>query len=372
MSEEELEEEVREDQKKEFPCSGCGSKLVFQPGTTDLGCGYCGYSNPIPQSEADIEELDFRAHLESLAAEEPTDESADVACSSCGAITTKPANLTAFHCPFCASPMVTEEVARRLIRPKSLLPFKVTFHEAKGSFKKWLAGHWFAPTKLKTYADTGELKGLYVPYWTYDSDTESFYRGQRGDDYWETNRVSFTDAQGRAQTRNQRTRKTRWRSVSGTVWVQFDDLLVAASKSLPLAHLNELTPWDLSELVPYSPDYLSGFEAERYQVELDDGFEAAETIMERGIRQAARRDIGGDHQRISALKTGHSKVTFKHILMPIYISAYRYRGKVYRFLINARTGEVQGDRPYSIWKITFTILAILATLALVILIVTAS
>jgi hypothetical protein len=162
-------------------------------------------------------------------------------------------------------------------------------------------------------------------------------------------------------------RKTRWHSVSGQVSNTFDDVLVLATRSLPPKQAHALEPWDLGALVPYRDEYLSGFAAESYQVDLVQGFEAAKGIMAGTIEWTIRRDIGGDHQRIHDVDTHYRDVTFKHILLPVWISAYRYHQRVFRFLVNARTGEVQGERPWSALKITLLVLLIAVVVAIVIL-----
>jgi len=165
---------------------------------------------------------------------------------------------------------------------------------------------------------------------------------------------------GKTQHRTRRVRKTRWYNVSGTVWESFNDVLVLASRSLPRKYTAKLEPWDLGNLEVYQDEYLSGFRAESYQVGLDEGFERAREIMDEQIRVLIRRDIGGDEQRISSVNTQHDNVTFKHVLLPIWISAYRYNKQVYRFLVNGRTGELQGERPWSWIKIALTVMAVLA------------
>jgi hypothetical protein len=159
-------------------------------------------------------------------------------------------------------------------------------------------------------------------------------------------------------------RKTRWWPASGTVRDTFDDLLVLASRSLPQKQAQALEPWDLESLTAYRDEYLSGFVAESYQLGLPEGFEVAKQIMAPTINQTICQDIGGDHQRISSVDTRYFDVTFKHTLLPIWISAYLYAGKTYRFLVNARTGEVQGERPYSFWKILLAVLGGLAVIAI--------
>jgi len=90
--------------------------------------------------------------------------------------------------------------------------------------------------------------------------------------------------------------------------------------------------------------------------------------MREGIRRTVRRDIGGDEQRIMSMRTQWEDLKFKYILLPVWVASFRYRDKVYRFLVNARTGEVQGERPYSAWKITFLVLAILAVIATIVIV----
>ncbi len=352
--------------QKQFPCKQCGAKLDFEPGTTSLKCAYCGFENAIPQSEAQIEELDFRAYLAKAAEEHETHEAQRIKCEKCAAETTMPPDATSGICPFCGANLVFAGKSSRLIKPKSLLPFKVTQKQAFEDFRKWIKGLWFAPGDLKRYAQSeGKLAGVYVPFWTYDSDTTSFYRGERGDHYWETETYT-TQEDGRTVTRERQVMRTRWTSVSGTVWNNFDDILILASKSLPKKYADRLEPWDLQNLVAYEDEYLSGFRAESYQVDLGDGFQQAQAIMDAGIRESIRRDIGGDEQRIHSVKTQYGKITFKHVLLPVWLSAYRFRDKIFRILINARTGEVQGERPFSPWKIAGAVAAALIVIAIIV------
>ncbi len=362
----EMPESVAGAKNKQFPCKQCGAKLDFAPGTLALKCPFCGSETPISQSEDHIEELDYQEYLNKLAQEHETQEEHRVKCEKCGAETTMPPEVSAGTCPFCGANLVIATQIIRLLKPKSLLPFKVTQKEGFEDFRRWINRLWFAPGDLMKYAQSeSKLAGIYVPYWTYDSDTTSFYRGERGDDYWVTETYTAYE-NGRAVTKTRQVRRTRWTSVSGTVWNRFDDILVMASQSLPRKYADRLEPWDLANLVPYADDYLSGFRAESYQVDLPAGFEIARGIMDAGIQTSIRKDIGGDHQRIDAVKTSYDKITFKHILLPVWLSAYRYRDKIYRILINARTGELQGERPYSAWKIAAAVIAAVIIIAILV------
>ncbi|NOG54235.1 MAG: hypothetical protein HND57_07890 [Planctomycetes bacterium] len=325
--------------------------LNFAAGAMSLECEYCGHTTPVPQSDEDIRELDYSQHLRNLADREPTDEVKAVTCNGCGAVLVKPDGLDAFACPYCDQNIVATAISKRPLRPKSLLPFKIPRNSAQEAFKQWIASRWFAPSGLKKYArSSSKLIGMYMPHWTYDCRTTTYYTGERGEHYWEDEEYTTTE-NGKTVTKTRRVQKTAWYPCSGVVGRAFDDVLVSASRSLPDDLVIELEPWDLKSLTPYKDEYLTGFQSESYQIDLDSGFETAKDIMEPRIRQDIRSDIGGDEQQIHTMKTSYAHVTFKLILLPVWISSYRYRDKVYRFLVNARTGEVIGERPWSWIKI---------------------
>jgi DNA-directed RNA polymerase subunit RPC12/RpoP len=352
----------------QHPCGQCGAKLDFAPGTSALKCPYCGFEMQIAQSEAQIAELDYGSFLEKAGQEKESHDLPRVKCDKCGAETTMPAATAAGICPFCGANMVFSGSASRLIRPEGLLPFKVSDKQALEDFRRWIRKLWFAPSILKQYAQSeGKLVGVYVPFWTYDSDTTTSYSGERGDYYYITETYT-EDENGRSVTRTREVRHTRWTPASGTVYNKFDDILVLAGKSLPKKYADSLEPWDLANLVPYADDYLSGFRAESYQINLPQGFEAAKEKMAPIIQNTILQDIGGDEQQIHSAQTQYGNITFKHILLPVWLSAYRFREKIYRILINARTGEVQGERPFSAWKIACAVLIGLVLIGIAILI----
>jgi len=126
-----------------------------------------------------------------------------------------------------------------------------------------------------------------------------------------------------------------------------------------------LEPWDLKSLVPYSDEYMSGFQSEAYQLDMGEGFERARALIERGVRGSVERHIGGQHQRINAMRSQYDDITFKHVLLPVWISAYRYRKRTFRFIVNARTGQVLGERPWSVFRIAIALIGMLLVLLLI-------
>lgn len=354
------------EQKQEFACGNCGATLSFAPGTDSLKCPYCGYENQIGDEATPqvVEEYDFLEGLKKAAKGATTQVSKTVKCSNCGAEFTFDPNLHSDECPFCGTTIVTDTDSTRTIKPALVLPFKITETQAQEGVRRWIKGLWFAPNKAKKYARTqGKLAGMYVPYWTYDCGTYSTYHGQRGIDYQE--QIPYTTTvDGRSVTRMRTVTKTHWTNVSGDVSRDFDDVLVLASNTLPRNYTDALEPWDLENLTDYAEEYLAGFRSEIYQVDLENGFGIARGKMAPVIRSDVRRDIGGDRQRISSLNTKYSDISYKHILLPVWLAAYRYSGKVYRFVVNGRTGEVQGERPWSIPKIILAVLGVVIVIGL--------
>lgn len=351
-------------QEHRFPCDTCGSDLRYDPASGDLKCDHCGNVESIgtvwTQSRA-IAEQDLRRGLAQTLDRAEMEETRVSECPNCAAQVAFDANAQAAECPFCATPVVIDTGLHRHIKPRAVLPFALPEEVARDAMKGWLGSLWFAPNGLQAYARKGRrMDGIYVPYWTYDAQSDTRYTGERGTVYYVTQTVM---RDGKRQ--QVRVPKIRWNRASGRVARFFDDVLVLGSRSLPKRFTDALEPWDLAALEPYAPEYLAGFRAEGYTVTLDEGFAEARDKMDAMIRRDIKFDIGGDRQRVHSVDTDLSAMTFKHILLPVWLAAYKYRGKSYRFVVNGRTGRVQGERPYSAIKITFAVIAglILAAIA---------
>ena len=348
-----------------WPCTSCGADLTYAPGQTDLVCQHCGHAQaitaaaPAKKTRA-MGEIPLARGLADAEDVGISEEVRSTSCPSCGAVVEFSGASHAALCPFCATPVVVDTGTHRRLKPQALVPFSLTEDQARDALSKWLGSLWFAPNGLLEYTRKGRsMAGIYVPFWSFDADTASRYTGQRGEHYYETRTVSVV-VDGKRQNREERVQKTRWYPASGRVARFFDDMLVMASKSLPARLGNDLTPWDLGRMEPYTPEYLAGFQAEGYTILLPDGHAEARARMESVIVQDVRRDIGGDDQRVNSVDTDWRDETFKHILLPVWTAAYKFSGRSFQFLVNGQTGEVQGERPYSWWKIGFTVLLVAA------------
>jgi ribosomal protein S27E len=358
-------EEVRaRGDEMRWPCENCGADLRFAPGETQLKCSHCGHVQAIPAAPAShraraLGEIPLGRGLADDIDPGMTVEARSTPCPSCGAVVEFRGAEHATRCPFCDTPVVIGTGTERRIKPQAVMPFRLTEDQARGALVKWLGSLWFAPGSLVEYARKGRaMSGIYVPYWTFDAPTRSRYKGQRGDAYYTTKTVTVME-NGRAVRREVKERHIRWSPRSGWVSRSFDDVLVLASQSLPKRYTDALAPWDLGELDAYRADYLAGFTAEGYTIGLADGHAQAREIMAGWIREDVRQDIGGDEQRIDRIDTDWGDETFKHVLLPVWMAAYKYGGNTYRFVVNGQTGKVRGERPWSVWKIALAVVLVL-------------
>jgi len=359
---------------RELPCSNCGAPLRYDPGALTLACEHCGTVNDIPPEPegpwgkaGGVQELDYEAAIARAAGEVEIVETATVRCPGCGAEIAFGPDTVADLCPFCATPLAKAEThPHRHPKPQAVLPFALPEREARARMGNWLRGLWFAPSGLREYARAGRpMAGVYLPHYTYDAHGSADYQGMRGDAYYVTQMVPAV-SNGKTRMIQRQVRKIRWTPASGHVECAFDDMLVAASETLapgggPAEDGNRL--WDLVGLEPYRTEFLAGFRAEAPTLALDQGFARAREAMEAGLRDAVRADIGGDEQRISRMRPAFRSVTFKHVLLPVWLAAYRFQGRPYRVVINGRTGMVSGERPWSAWKIAAAVVLGLAVAA---------
>ena len=351
-------------QARVFPCESCGADLEFHIGQQKLKCPYCGFQKEIElRDDVQVVEQDFHATIARIEQQHEhgrTDETGnqELHCESCGGTVMFAGTLTSTSCPWCDAPIQRESIhtATHRIPVDGVMPFLIEKERAQLVLKEWINSRWFAPNEFRRRGINGKFDGFYLPFWTYDSLTFSSYVGQRGEDY--------TVTVGSGKNRRTETR-TNWYPASGKFQRFFDDVLVCASDGLPTALIDELEPWPMERLTPFTQQLLAGLFARTYDVALEVGFDEAREYIKSELDSDVRRRIGGDRQSVSSIKTRHDAITFKHLLLPVWMLAYRYHDKTFRVFVNAATGEVQGERPYSWAKITLLVLAIAAAVALI-------
>ena len=323
---------------RKYACAGCGALMLWDPATSGLKCGFCGSAKGVARDDAYVAVEYALEHVPDVFRRH--DAPKVFGCASCGAQVTFPGSTVAGGCPFCGAAHVIERVGEDETRivPQSVLPFAVDQGRAKEIWKTWLAKGLFRPRRALERAATDVMKGVYVPFWTYDTKTWSRWTADAG--YHETYTVT-SNGQTRTMTR------TRWQPASGQRTGFHDDVLVCASKGVDERLLRKAYPFALKAAQPYRSEYLSGWAAEEYVVDLPDGWvRAREEVNQREIAACAA-DVPGDTHRNLRVWTQHADVTWKHLLLPLWIAAYRYEDRLYTFLVNGQTGKVVGKRPVS-------------------------
>jgi hypothetical protein len=348
-------------------CPNCNGKLAWEPAAAKLKCESCAtlVEPPAPPPGARIVEHDLLAELRSPRVKGLLGAGArQMRCKECGAVVEFPDHVVATKCEFCDSAAVLAEPAREDHEvPESVVPFAVDRATATAAFRAWLGKLWFRPSNLKEKADISELHGVYVPYWTFDARVTSSWSADAGYYYSETEHYTVQE-NGRSVTKTRQVRKVRWEPCSGRRTDRHDDHLVCASRGLPDALAVKMADFATSELRPYARELLQGFSAESYAIELGDAWQRAQGEIAAVQQQRCAGDVPGDTQRGLRVSNAYDEQSYKHVLLPVWIAAFRYSGKIFRFLVNGQTGRVSGHAPYSVAKI---VLAVLALTALVVL-----
>ncbi len=345
----------------QFPCSSCGAATLFDPESGAMKCDYCGTITEIDNLDDEILEHSFMDAAEHEPKEKWQGETKMVQCENCGGQTILEDSAVADKCQFCGSPHVVSMSEFRGIKPESLIPFKISRKKVQELFKKWISRKPFAPRALKKEYKGGLINGIYVPYWTYDTDTFSAYTAEAGTYYYVTEHYTVM-VNGKPQRQTRQVRKIRWRWVSGTYPRFFDDILVNASNRENADMISRIEPFRTEGLVNYQPGFLSGFAAERYAIDLKQGWQLAKDKATDILRMEITRQINADEVRNLRLKTNYSGVRYRHTLFPVWISSYRYRNKTFRYTVNGQTGRFHGKAPVSVLKV---ILAVVITLLVI-------
>jgi predicted RNA-binding Zn-ribbon protein involved in translation (DUF1610 family) len=346
---------------RKFPCEGCGADLRWDPGVTALKCPYCGMEKSVAPGLEAVREKAVDAALRA-----PRDlgwgaERKVVACKRCGAHTTLDPHVAASACAFCGTSAVVEAPADpHVIRPEGLLEFRITRDSALQSFRQWLSKLWLRPNDLKSASRVSAMQGVYIPFWTFDAATQSYWTAEAGYYYYVNVQVREN---GRMVTR--RERRIRWEPASGSLQLFFDDVPVPASRGVDTDLCRNIEPFPTETLTQYDPAYLSGFLAEENAVDLPEALETAKERMRDDIRSACAREVPGDTHRNLQVDTVFSALAYKNALLPIWIAAYDYHGKPYRYLVNGVTGKCTGTAPWSWIKVTLTIVTILTVILIV-------
>lgn len=325
--------------------------MVFSPTQNKLYCEHCTKVNSIETKNAEGKKS-LHEQVELI-----TVESKLIHCDSCGADSALNGDYISKSCSYCGAPVVNTST-KGVSRPDSIIPFKVNKQNAQEHLKSWLSGLWFAPNSLKKFAKSSNLqdmKGCYIPFWRFDTETHTEYTGSRGEYYYDT---KTREVNGKTETYQER--RTEWRNVSGEFDKSFKNCLDLAQTKIPDHLVDDLGPWDFNRAKKFEEKFLLGFETLLVNKNMKDSWKVIQKEIQEDLKQESKRDIGGDEQRLTTCDVSYSNEKYDQISLPLWIGAYRFNSKVYRICVNGQTGKIDGERPYSVIKIALATLVALA------------
>ena len=329
-------------------CKSCGSNMTFDPETQKLKCSYCGYTEDFSKS-ADVEEISIENALKNN--ERWNSETLVYNCENCGARVVVNRGETAGICPFCSTPHVVAEEDLEGIKPNAVVPFKFGKEKIFEIFRKWVKRKIFAPKAFKKQVEADKIKGVFMPYFTFDSNTDSVYEGRVGDEHTRTVR----DSKGNTHTETY----VVWRKVRGTFNHFFDDILINAGSHMEKKKANMLAPFDWSSACVYENKFLSGYVAHHYDRDIQTCWSDAKKAIDAKIREMIIASCHCDRVDYMNITTRHSDVTYKYVMLPVYVISYSYKKKNYVIYANGSTGKLIGKTPVS--PVKATIAAVLGT-----------
>ncbi|MFN2303805.1 MAG: hypothetical protein ACK2TV_08750 [Anaerolineales bacterium] len=345
------------DQVKSFSCPNCGATTAYDVSAGGIACEYCGFSAPVRSMHVGKTADEFEFTLETVSqAERGWGIMRQILhCESCGAVLSLPAGVLSTTCPFCASNQVNLSTSRvETLRPRFIIPFKIAPEQTRDLAAEWLGKGWFHPDELNASAIIRRISGIYLPFWTFDTQVYAQWRAQVG---YERTERHYNTHEKHWETRT----RIVWRWEDGRVQLSIDDLLVSGSAP---GHINQhilqrIYPFQMQALMAYEPSYLAGWQAQAYETSLTDAWESGKARIRENARQACFQDIPTPHVRNFSMSADFEDESWRYILLPVYLASYKYEDQIYQLMINGQTGSVAGQKPVAWWKIWLAIGAML-------------
>lgn len=328
-------------QMLEYKCPCCGGKIEFDSGTQKMKCPYCDTEFDLETLKGYDEVLREEApeetpHWQTDSAEWNGQDAANMAiftCKSCGGELVADENTAATSCPFCGSPVVLTGRLSGDLKPDYVIPFKLDKKAAKEALKRHLQGKRLLPKQFQDENHLDEIKGVYVPYWLFDADASANirYRATRVR-HWSDSNYNYTE--------------TSYYSLLRAGNVSFDHVPVDGSSKMPDDMMESIEPFDFSEAVDFQTAYLSGYLADRYDVNSESSIQRAN---ER-VRRSTEEVFAATAQGYSSVMPENTNIRLNngkahYALYPVWLLNSTWNGKQYTFAMNGQTGKFVGDLP---------------------------
>lgn len=333
---------------KDYGCPSCGATLKYSPERQKLYCEKCETCvDIIKEKVTEKHSWEERKKFNTKAIEKSEEERV-LKCVNCGANIKLNSLEFSKKCPYCDTNIVGVFTDENKLVPDTIIPFKYSLEEAKQLFAKGFKKKMFIPRELKKNCPVDNLSGIYFPSYSYDSHTESDYKGVLATDH------TYTDSQGNRKTR------TTYKHISGHQIMDLKDVLVETSTKLDQIEMNKIQPYNMEEMVKFDNGFILGYSVEDFEKTIDQCKEIADNIMKNSIKRAILSKYSYDRVSSFSMTTAFTNEKYMYYLLPLYENEYTYNNKKYRTIMNGQTGKLAGKVPRSPVKITFFVLFILA------------
>ncbi|MCI8501705.1 MAG: TFIIB-type zinc ribbon-containing protein [Oscillospiraceae bacterium] len=320
-----------------YKCPSCGGELVFDPGSQRFSCGYCGSSF----TEIELRERtggENRTDHADAPQKAPGEEEAAVfICPSCGAEIVTEKTTAATYCFYCHNPVVLSGRLEGNFRPEKVIPFRITRDEAVEKFLAWIKKKRFVPKAFFSDAQLEKITGVYYPYWMMDCTAETAAEATAQKvKIWRTGNTEHT--------------QTSFYRIVREGKIRYKDLLKNALTKANRELAEGIQPFDTRVVEDFSMAYLSGFQAEKRDIDEEAALEEARREIDGYTRDLLRGTMTGyTSVQFQNLQTYLKEKEARYLLLPVWALTYQKKGKTYYYVMNGQNGNVCGRLPVS-WK----------------------
>lgn len=348
-----------------YKCPSCGADLEYDGKTGVLTCDYCGSSFEVDSEQLNDEIVDEEKRefadewLEykedsgsGVWTEEERTEINAYTCPSCGAELVTDETTAAESCPYCGNNVAYTDRLSGEYKPDFVVPFKIKREEAEASLRKFYKKKLLAPSSFKNENKISEIKGVYVPFWLFSGEAEARV----------TYKAEIIRSWVSGKYRNTQTKHYRLEREGK---LTFCDVPFDGSTKADDAYMEAIEPYDYSGAKPFSCAYLSGFLANKYDVDSAAGRTRIRERVSNSIKSMIRSEITGYtsiFEEKSDVKVSQTDV--KYVLLPVWALNTNYRGKTFKFAMNGQTGKFVGEAPVSWTKFFIWLVSLSATFSL--------
>lgn len=356
-----------------YQCPACTGPLQFDGSTGKLECEYCRSSFPVAEIEALYAQKDAAAAQAMEKADEKQVQSDgtegwDISgmnddwgidadgmrmynCPSCSAQLICDETTAATSCPYCGNPTVVPGQFTGMLKPHYVIPFKLKKEDAIAALKKHYEGRPLLPREFKDTNHLEEIKGVYVPFWLFDGEAQG--------------NMTFEGTKSRTYTSGDyEITETRHFDIYRQGSVAFERIPVDGSKKMPDDYMDSIEPFDYSTLTDFSPAYLPGFLADKYDMTAEDCSERADSRAQATVIESLRATVKGyDTVREKSRNVNLHRGEVKYALLPVWLLTTRWKDENYLFAMNGQTGKFVGNLPVDKgkrWRIFGAVYAIAA------------